>query len=56
MLPDGSTKDDLKVIEGTEVGDGLKAAFNDGKDIIVSVLSAMNEEAIIAFKEAPKSG
>ena len=56
MLPDGSTKDDLKVVVGTEIGDGLKAAFDDGKDLLVSVLSAMNEEAIIAWKEAPKSG
>lgn len=56
MLPDGSTKDDLRVIEGSEVGDGLKAAFDEGKDIIVSVLSAMNEELIISWKEAPKSG
>jgi translation initiation factor 5A len=49
MLADGSTKDDLKVPEG-EIGDGLKAAWNDGKEILVSVLSAMNEEAIISFK------
>merc|ERR1712170_239076 len=38
MLPDGSTKEDIKVPEG-ELGDGLKADFDDGKDLTVCVIS-----------------
>jgi len=48
---DGSTKDDVKLPEG-ELGDKLKAAFDDGADILVTVLSAMGEEAAISFKES----
>jgi len=53
MSPDGSvTKNDLKMPEG-ELGEQLRAAFKDGKsDITVSVLSALDQEAIIAFKES----
>jgi len=54
MSLDGSTtKDDLKVPEG-EVGDQLRAAFKDGKDVIVSVLGALDQEAIVAVKETGK--
>eukprot|EP01116_Phalansterium_solitarium_P001599 TRINITY_DN11413_c0_g1_i1.p1 TRINITY_DN11413_c0_g1~~TRINITY_DN11413_c0_g1_i1.p1 ORF type:complete len:156 (+),score=50.31 TRINITY_DN11413_c0_g1_i1:775-1242(+) len=54
MSLDGSnTKDDLRVPEG-ELGDQLRAAFKDGKDILVSVLSALDQEAIIALKETGK--
>jgi len=36
-----------------ELGEQLRAAFKDGKsDITVSVLSALDQEAIIAFKES----
>ena len=51
LLSDGATKDDLKVPEG-ELGDQIKKDFEDGKDLIVTVLSAMNEEAIVAVKSS----
>eukprot|EP01115_Flamella_aegyptia_P005839 TRINITY_DN24601_c0_g1_i1.p1 TRINITY_DN24601_c0_g1~~TRINITY_DN24601_c0_g1_i1.p1 ORF type:complete len:157 (+),score=71.58 TRINITY_DN24601_c0_g1_i1:46-516(+) len=50
MCPDGSTKDDLKVPEG-EVGQSLRDDFKDGKELTVTVLSALGQEQIIAFKE-----
>ena len=53
MTNNGDTKDDVKVPEG-ELGDKLKADFEDGKDLVVTVISSMNEEACISFKEAPK--
>lgn len=53
MTTDGDTKDDVKVPEG-EIGDKIQSDFDDGKDLIISVISAMGEEAAISHKEAPK--
>ncbi|KAI3634662.1 hypothetical protein MIR68_003941 [Amoeboaphelidium protococcarum] len=54
MLPDGTTKDDVKMPEG-ELGDKLQADFDEGKELIVSVTKALNEEAVLSYKEAPRS-
>lgn len=53
MLQDGSTKDDVKLPEG-ELGEKLEEEFEEGKDLIVSVVSAMGEEHCLSYKEAPK--
>lgn len=53
MTNDGATKDDVKLPEG-DLGAQIQADFNAGKDLIVTILTAMGEEACIAFKEAPK--
>ena len=53
MCADGSTKDDVKLPEG-EMGTKIQAEFNDDKDLVISVLTAMGEEACVSFKEAPK--
>ncbi|KAF9784748.1 initiation factor 5a [Thelephora terrestris] len=53
MTQDGTPKDDVKVPEG-EIGDQIQAAFEDGKDVLVTIVSAMGEEAAISWKEAPK--
>ena len=49
MTPDGSTKEDVKVPEG-ELGTDLKANFAEGKDLLVTCISAMGEEAAVSFK------
>ncbi|KAI8882147.1 eukaryotic translation initiation factor 5A [Backusella circina FSU 941] len=54
MLQDGSTKDDVKLPEG-ELGEKIEEAFDNGDELIVSVVSAMGEEHALAYKEAPKS-
>ncbi|KAG0290321.1 Eukaryotic translation initiation factor 5A [Dissophora globulifera] len=51
---DSNQKDDVKVPEG-ELGQKLEADFEDGKDLLVTVVAAMGEEAAISFKEAPKA-
>ena len=51
MTMDGDTKDDVKAPEG-ELGEQLQAAFDEGKDLMVTVISAMDEEAAISFKES----
>ncbi|CAG8579132.1 8329_t:CDS:2, partial [Cetraspora pellucida] len=47
MLSDGSTKDDVRVPEG-ELGEKLQADFDEGKELYVTVISAMGEEAVIS--------
>ena len=54
MNMDGDTKDDVKAPEG-ELGDQIQTAFDDGKDLMVTVISAMGEEAAISYKETARS-
>ncbi|KAK5781026.1 uncharacterized protein PWA37_001941 [Arxiozyma heterogenica] len=51
MTNDGETKDDVKAPEG-ELGEQLQTAFDEGKDLMVTIITAMGEEAAISFKEA----
>lgn len=50
---DGNTKDDVKLPEG-ELGEEIQTQFDDGKELIITVLSAMGEEAAVGWKEDPK--
>ena len=43
-------KDDIKLPEG-EIGGQIKTQFESGKELIVSVIKAMGEEAIVGCKE-----
>lgn len=45
MQADGSLKSDVKVPEG-DLGDEIKKAFDDGKEVSVTVIAAMGEEAV----------
>lgn len=53
MTTDGTGKDDVKVPEG-EIGDQLQAAFEEGKDIMVTIVAAMGEEQALSFKDVTK--
>ncbi|ORY85931.1 translation protein SH3-like domain-containing protein [Leucosporidium creatinivorum] len=53
MLVDGTPKDDVKVPEG-DIGDQIQAAFDDGQDLMITIISAMGQEQAISFKDAPK--
>ncbi|PPR02834.1 hypothetical protein CVT24_002231 [Panaeolus cyanescens] len=53
MTQDGTPKDDVKVPEG-DIGKDIQTAFDDGKDLLVTIISAMGEEQAISWKEAPK--
>ncbi|KAH6631651.1 eukaryotic translation initiation factor 5A-2 [Chaetomium tenue] len=53
MTNDGTAKDDVKVPEG-DIGKQIEQGFEEGKDLLVTIISAMGEEAAISFKEAPK--
>jgi translation initiation factor 5A len=51
MSMDGSeTKEDLSIPDG-ELGDKIRAAFDEGKEVIVQVTAAMEKEAILGWKE-----
>uniref|UniRef100_A0A8H7XP34 Eukaryotic translation initiation factor 5A n=1 Tax=Psilocybe cubensis TaxID=181762 RepID=A0A8H7XP34_PSICU len=52
MTNDGVTKDDVKVPEG-DIGKEIQGAFDEGKDLLVTIVSAMGEEQAISYKEAP---
>ncbi|CAG8476169.1 1568_t:CDS:2 [Paraglomus occultum] len=54
MNSDGSTKDDVRLPEG-ELGEKIEADFNEGKELLVTIITAMGEEAAISYKEAPRS-
>lgn len=53
MTQDGTSKDDVKVPEG-DLGEQIQAGFDDGKELLVTIVSAMGEEQAISYKEAPK--
>ena len=53
MLQDGTAKDDVKVPEG-DLGKQIEEDFEAGKDLLVTIVSAMGDEQAISFKEAPK--
>ncbi|KOS21445.1 Eukaryotic translation initiation factor 5A-2 [Escovopsis weberi] len=51
MNEDSSEKADVKVPEG-ELGRQIEEGFEEGKDLIITVTSAMGEEVPLAVKEA----
>jgi len=51
MTNEGSTKDDVKIPEG-ELGEKIRADFDDGKEVYVSITKAMNEEACLSYRVA----
>ncbi|KIO26384.1 hypothetical protein M407DRAFT_201650 [Tulasnella calospora MUT 4182] len=53
MDGDGKEKNDVKVPEG-ELGTGITADFEAGKELMISIIAAMGEEQAISYKEAPK--
>ncbi|KAL2147842.1 hypothetical protein VTI28DRAFT_5614 [Corynascus sepedonium] len=48
---DNSEKNDVKLPEG-ELGQKIQEGFDAGKDLLITVLAAMNEEAAIDCKES----
>jgi len=53
ITQDGTSKDDVKVPDG-DLGKQIGDDFEAGKDLLVTIVSAMGEEAAISYKEAPK--
>jgi translation initiation factor 5A len=55
MLDSGDTQDDLKC-KDDEMFQDLKKAFDDDKELQVTVLAACGQEMIVDWKEASNSG
>jgi translation initiation factor 5A len=55
MDGDGNSKDDVKVPEG-DLGKQISEGFEEGKDLLVTVVAAMGEEQAMSFKESPTKG
>ena len=53
MTQDGTAKDDVKLPD-SDLGKQIQADFDEGKDLLVTIVSAMGEEQAISYKEAPK--
>lgn len=53
MTNDGETKDDVKAPD-SELGEKMQAEFDAGKELMVTIVSAMGEEQAVSYKEAPK--
>jgi len=49
----GETRDDIKIPEG-ELGDEIKERFGNDEGLLISVLSAMDEECAVALKNQAK--
>lgn len=49
MTADGTAKDDVKVPEG-ELGKQIETDFEEGKELIVTVVSSMGEEMALGVK------
>lgn len=45
MSSDGASKDDVKVPEG-DIGQQIQGGFDEGKDLLVTIISAMGEEQV----------
>lgn len=45
MTMEGTAKDDVKVPEG-EMGTQISGGFDEGKDLLVTIVSAMGEEQV----------
>lgn len=48
MDSDGNAKDDVKVPDN-ELGNDIQKAFDDGKDLMVTIVAAMDEEQAISW-------
>lgn len=49
LTTDGDSKDDVRVPDG-ELGEQIQAEFDEGKDLMVTIVTAMGEETALAFK------
>ncbi|KAK4392779.1 Eukaryotic translation initiation factor 5A-4 [Sesamum angolense] len=56
LTESGNTKDDLRLPTDESLLGQIKGGFEEGKDLVVSVMSAMGEEQICALKDiGPKN-
>lgn len=47
MDSDGNSKDDVKIPE-TDIGKEIQSSFDDGKDLLVTIIAAMGEHGFLS--------
>merc|ERR1711991_149029 len=52
LMDSGETKEDLKLPD--DLANDIQKGFDDGAELVLTVQTAMGEEAIVSFKEAAK--
>ncbi|XP_018856524.1 eukaryotic translation initiation factor 5A-like isoform X1 [Juglans regia] len=56
LMDNGDTKDDLRLPTDDNLLGQIKDGFGEGKDLVLSIMSAMGEEQICALKDiGPKN-
>ncbi|EFJ34513.1 hypothetical protein SELMODRAFT_142541 [Selaginella moellendorffii] len=51
LTENGDTKDDLRLPTDDQLNAQISSGFHDGKDLVVTVMSALGEEQICALKD-----
>ena len=54
MTQDGTSKDDVKVPGDSDLGKQIQADFDEGKDLLATIVASMGEEQASSYKEAPR--
>merc|ERR1712189_103111 len=54
LLENGDMREDIKVPEDPQLNTEIKSRFDNGDDMLLTVLAAMGEEAVIAIKSNTK--
>eukprot|EP00997_Jenningsia_sp_PLL12_P007921 NODE_4619_length_642_cov_254.684654_g3961_i0.p1 GENE.NODE_4619_length_642_cov_254.684654_g3961_i0~~NODE_4619_length_642_cov_254.684654_g3961_i0.p1 ORF type:complete len:159 (-),score=30.40 NODE_4619_length_642_cov_254.684654_g3961_i0:164-640(-) len=49
---DGNEKSDIKLPDDEQLQNTIKKHFDDGKELTLSIIAAMGEEAVVACKES----
>jgi len=51
---DGTSREDLKLLEDDEMTSQIEEAYFEGKSLLVTIISALNKEQVCAFKQSSK--
>merc|ERR1712179_593679 len=54
LLENGDMREDIKVPEDPALNTEIRTRFDNGDDMLLTVLAAMGEEAVIAIKSNTK--
>lgn len=51
MMDDGSVKEDVRMPAG-EIGEQIRSKFDDGENVVLTVIKACGEEAVVSIRNA----
>ncbi|KAJ1840726.1 translation initiation factor eIF5A [Coemansia sp. RSA 1722] len=53
MNEQGETKEDVKLLDDAEITKKIKEEFDEGKDLLITILTSMGEQGVVSHREAP---